>query len=193
MFGVKNTITVSLFILLSFAAVVAQQPPPAPVAHAEAGTWVNVAPANMGFTVQMPAKPAEKSEPVQGREGVQNRLLTLETKLAGYVFSLVEFPDEISDPAVIKDMLDRGREGGLSASGGQLKSEKEIKLDGYFGREWSIALPQGLSATARAYWVKRRLYQTVFIMNPNAGGAMEAKLRGEAVKKFLDSFALTGK
>jgi len=188
MSDVKRSILLSIFISLSFIPVLAQQPPD----HPEAGAWINVAPDNAGFTVLLPAKPADKVDPVAGHPGVENHTFTLETTLAGYVISYVSFPDEINDPEVIKQMLDRGREGGIEASGGELVSEKEIKLNGYFGREWSLKLPAGLTTTARAYWVKRRLYQTVFVKSPKANDSPEViKLRQQAETKFLDSFALS--
>jgi hypothetical protein len=152
-----------------------------------------IAPANAGFSLLMPAKPSEKVTPVEGQPGVENHILTLDTKLAAYVVLYTEFTDDVTDPAVIKEMLDRGREGGLAATGGKLTSEKEIKLNEYFGREWGLALPGGFSATARAYWVKRRLYQTIFVMVPNASDLPEVtKLRQQAATKFLDSFTLIG-
>jgi hypothetical protein len=187
---VKRTILLSILISLSFITVLAQQQPEV---HAESGTWINVASANAGFTVLMPAMPSEKVEAVEGHPGVENHLMTLETKLGGYVVSYVQFPDDVTDPNAIKVMLDRGREGGIASSGGELKSEKEIKLNEYFGREWMMSLPGGFLATARAYWVKRRLYQTIFVIGPHASDAPEVtKLRQEVATKFLDSFILSG-
>jgi hypothetical protein len=131
----KRILPLSIFICLSFVPVLPQQSP-TPAIAAESGTWINVAPANAGFTVLMPAKPVEKVSTVEGHPGIENHLMTLETKLAGYVVSYVQFPDDITDPAAIKVMLDKGRDGGISSSGGKLKSETEIKLNEYFGREW---------------------------------------------------------
>jgi hypothetical protein len=190
---VKRTILLSIFISLSFATVLAQQESPAAVVHAESGTWINVAPGNAGFTVLMPAKPSEKVEAIEGHPDIENHTLMLETKLASYVVSYVQFPDDITDPAAIKVLLDNGREGGIASSKAELSSEKEIKLNEYFGREWAMKLPGGLLATARAYWVKRRLYQTVFVIGPHASDPPEVtKLRQEVATKFLDSFALNG-
>ena len=189
MSNMKKTFLLAIFFSLSVITVPAQQPQE----HTESGAWINIVPNNAGFTVLMPAKPSEKVEPMEGHPGVENHTLTLETKLAGYVLSYIEFPDEVTDSDQIKTMLDSGREGGITASGGQLISEKEIKLNGYFGREWSLKIPGGFLATARAYWVKRRLYQTVFIMVPGASDTPEVtKLRQEAASKFLDSFTLGG-
>ncbi len=175
---------------LGVAAVTAQQQPP--VAVQAEPVWINGAPANAGFTVLMPGKPSEQTQALEGQPGLENHLLMLETKLAGYVVSYVVFSDDVTDPARIKDLLDRGREGGLASSGATLKSEKEIKLNNYFGREWLMELPSGLSATARAYWVKRRLFQTVFVTTPKSDDSPETKrLRQEAATKFLDSFTLS--
>ncbi len=123
---------------------------------------------------------------------MENHLLTLETEIGGYVVSYLQFPEDITDPDRIKLMLDRGREGGIAKSGGELVIETEIKLNGYFGREWNMKLSGDLTATARAYWVKRRLYQTVFVMSPKANDSQEVtKLRRQAATKFLDSFSLS--
>lgn len=187
-----RTTFISIFIALSVAGVTAQQPPPAPVAVQAEPAWINGAPANAGFTILMPGKPSEQTQPVKGQPGVENHLLMVETKLAAFVVSYVVFPDVVTDPALIKDLLDRGREGGLTSSGATLKSEKEIKFNDYFGREWLIELPGDLSATARAYWVKRRLFQTIFVATSKSDDSLELKkLRQEAATKFLDSFSLS--
>ncbi|HEX9424469.1 MAG TPA: hypothetical protein VF899_14610 [Pyrinomonadaceae bacterium] len=186
----KRTILVSIFVSLSFITVLAQQQP---AVHPESGTWIDIAPGNAGFNVRMPGKPSEKVQAVEALPGVENHLLTLETKLAAYIVSYVQFPDDVTDPAAIKELLDRGREGGIASSGGKLKGEKEIKLNDYLGREWTMELPGGLSALARAYWVKRRLYQTVFITSPNANDSVEVTtLRQDVGTKFLNSFTLSG-
>ena len=185
---VKKTILLAVLVSLSFITVLAQEPA---VAHPESSPWVKVAPANSGFSVLIPGKPAEQAQPVEGRPGLENHLLTLETELGGYVVTYLDFPDEVTDPDQIKSMLDRGRQGGVSSSGGELTSERDIKLNGYLGREWSVKVPGGLTVTDRAYWVKRRLYQTIFVKKPKANDSSEdIKLRQQAETKFLDSFAL---
>ncbi|MEP6569982.1 MAG: hypothetical protein ABJC10_09430 [Acidobacteriota bacterium] len=182
-------ILLSLFTFLSFTTVLGQQPA---VVHPESGTWVKAAPAKSGFSVLLPGNPSDKAQPLEGHPGLENHLLTLETELGGYVVSYLQFADEVTDPALIKNMLDRGREGGVASSGGELVSETEIKLNDYSGREWNMKLPGGLTATARAYWVKRTLYQTIFVKGLKASDSPETiKLRQEAQTKFLDSFTLS--
>ena len=184
----KNLLVLSIFIFLSFSTVLAQKPAGVNV---ESGHWINVAPPNAGFVVLMPGKPSEATQPVEGHPGMENHLLTLETEVGGYLVSYLEFTEETTDPEEIKRLLDRGREGGVAKSGGELVSETEIKLGSHFGREWILKLPRGMSATARAYWVKRRLYQTVFVKNPKETDSQEIrKLRQQAEAKFLGSFSL---
>jgi hypothetical protein len=187
----KRPIFFLTLLLLSTASVRAQQQPPAAV-NPEAGVWIKLEPADAGFTVLMPGKPSESTTSL-ARPGVSNHELTLETKLAGYVVAYVEFPEEATDPADVKTILDSGRDGGVASSKAELTSEKEIKLKQFAGREWLMKLPNGLVATARAYWVKRRLYQIILITSPSANDSPELiKLRQEAGNKFLDSFTLSG-
>jgi hypothetical protein len=189
----KKTILLLTFLLLSIVSMQAQQPPPAVAINPETGTWIKLEPAHAGFTILMPRKPSERATPVEGRPGVTNHELILETKLAGYVVSYVEFPEEVMDPDAIKSILDNGRDGGIASSKAELTSENEIKLKQFAGREWMMKLPNGLLATARAYWVRRRLYQTILVISPNANDSSElVKLRQEAGTRFLDSFTLSG-
>ncbi len=185
----KKTILLSTLLFFSFITVLAQQPA---VVQPESGTWINVAPANAGFTILMPGKATEAAQPLEGHPDLSNHLLTLETELGGYVVSYLEFPADVTDPDRIKLMLDRGREGGIASSGGELVSETEIKLGGYFGREWSMKLSGGMTAIARAYWVRRRLFQTVFVKSPKASDSAETiRMRQQAETKFLNSFTLS--
>jgi hypothetical protein len=192
MSAMKQTILL-VFICLSFATALAQEPAAPAAVEVESSNWINAAPAAAGFTVQMPGKSAEQSQPVAGHTGVENHLFTIETNLAAYVVSYVQFTDEVTDPVAIKALLDRGRDGGLEASNAQLKGEKEIMISGHPGREWLMTLPGDLSATARAYWVKDRLYQIVFIAKVAAAESPEvSKLREGARARFFDSFRLSG-
>jgi hypothetical protein len=139
----------------------------------------------------MPGKATEKVEPVSGSPGVEYHSFSLETPAAGYAFSYVQFPEDITDANAIKGMLDAGRDGAVASTGAQLKAEKEIKLNEYQGREWLFDLPAGVSATNRAFWVKNRFYQLVFSVAPSAKDTAETlKSRQELATRFFDSFRL---
>ena len=180
-----------VFILLSFVTVLAQQHSADAPNVVVTAPWVTVAPDKAGFSLLLPGKPTEQVVPVASSPGVESHTFVFETPVAAYIFSYVQFSQEITDPDAIKGMLDAGREGGLASSGGKLKGETEIRLNEYYGREWRLELRGGLAATTHAYWVKRRLYQLLFIVAPTAGDTPETiKLREESANKFFDSFRL---
>jgi hypothetical protein len=178
-----------VFIFLSFLAAPAQRHAMPPAAAPEA--WINVAPANAGFSVLMPGKPTEKIQPMASTPGAENHIFMLETGPAGYVFSYVQFPEDITEPNAIAGMLDAGREGSIAAIGSKLKSEKQIRLNEHYGREWLLEMPGGFTAIDRSYWVKRRFYQLLFITSPKPNDTRETiGLQEELANKFFDSFRL---
>lgn len=189
----------ALILCAALAACVAapgaaqdKAPPPRAVEETESA-WKKLAPAGAGFTVLIPGTAAAQTSAVPTAAGeLQNHIFTLETPLAAYIVSYVEFPKPVTDPDQIKFLLDRGRDGGLKGGESTLRSEKEIKIDGYSGRELVMAMQGKLVGHARLYWVGRRLYQTVIVMNDTPANASSAalKLRGDVVSKFLNSFAL---
>jgi hypothetical protein len=185
---VKKFSSALILIFLSVLTVLAQEHSTGP-APGETSNWVNVAPVKAGFVLLMPGKATEKVDPVAGSPGVENHMFQLETPDAGYVFSYVQFSQDITDANAIKGMLDAGREGALSAAGAKLKSEKEIRLNEHFGREWQLELAGGLTATTRAYWVRRRLYQLVFVAAPSPSDTPAIlRLRQDSANKFFNSF-----
>jgi len=58
-------------------------------------------------------------------------------------------------------------------------------------QSWRTARPTRFRA-ARAYWVRRRLFQTVFVKKPKESDSPEViRMRQQAETKFLDSFVLS--
>lgn len=184
------------FLLLftcAFAPAAQSRQSPAPV-EKDAAAWKKLAPPAGGCTMLLPGTPTENKNVVDTKVGkLENRTYTLKTSMALYMVAYADFPDPISDPDLIKRMLDSGRDQALSNTNGKLKSEKDIKLDGHAGREWLVEMPDDLVARARAYWVRRRLYQAIVLMEEasNASPAV-VKLHEDVAAKFLDSFALSG-
>ena len=142
----------------------------------------------------MPGRPAEQTQPVKSVPGAVTHLLALETGATVYIVSYTDFGRDVTDPVAIKQILDAGRERGLTSSGGKLRSEKEIKIKEFLGREWEMDLPGGMVATTRAYYVKRRLFQQIFIVTPLATDTAEDLTARQAdLNKFFDSFELVTK
>src|SRR5688572_2011965 len=152
--------------------------------------WEKFSPAGGGFTVLMPGKPkvTEQEVPFGGGKLI-NHMYMVQANSSVYIVSYAEFPTTVTDPVVIKAMLDNARDKGVAAANGTLRSEKEIKIDDNPGREWLVAIPSGGIARARAYWVKQRLYQA-FLLMPQGKNPQEEAAREAVMSKFLNSFAL---
>ena len=188
MLSVKKFSSVLVLILLSFITVGAQHHS-AGQRTVESANWINIAPERSGFRLLMPGRATENVVPVASSPGVENHTFTFETPEAGYIISYVQFGEDITDPDAIKGMLDAGREGGVASIGGKLKSEKEIRFGEHYGREWLLELPGGFSAIDRAYWVKRRFYQLIFIVTPKGSDTPETiRVRQDLANRFFDSF-----
>ena len=153
--------------------------------------WEKFSPKGSGFEVLFPGKPTGSDEALDTAVGtLMHHQYSLLQGTSYFMVSYVDYPGPVTDPTLIKTMLDAGREGGLKATNGVLRSEKEIKLGEYVGREWVVVIPDGGVARARAYWVSSRLYQAVVLI-PETKDVEAGKLREATMSKFLDSFVLT--
>ena len=152
--------------------------------------WEKFSPEGGGFTVLMPGKPTvtEQEVPFGGGKLI-NHMYMVQANSGVFIASYADFPMPVTDPLVIKAMLDNARDKGVAAANGELRSEKQIKIYENPGREWLLSIPGGGIARARAYWVKQRLYQA-FLLMPQGKNAQEEGAREAVMSKFLNSFAL---
>ncbi len=168
--------------------VAAATPIAPPVATLEK-RWEKFSPPGLGVTVLLPGKITFQEQLVDTPAGKKPNRVSI-ADLGGDVFmvSYLQFPDPVSDPAAIRFMLDRGRDGVTSKA--TLRGESEITLAGYSGRQWLLSLPNDMRATAKAYWVSNTFFQLLVVTNehqtPDA-----AKLTRERMTKFFDSFTLS--
>ncbi len=153
--------------------------------------WEKFSPPRAGFTLLLPGKITAQEQMVDKPGGkMLNRVYFADLEGDVFMVSYLEFPDPVTDSEAIKLMLDMGRDGVEGAGKATLKSESEIKHDGYSGRLWLLSLPNGIKATAKAFWVSNTLYQLLVITNEVQTPA-EAKLTSERMSRFFDSFTLT--
>jgi hypothetical protein len=156
----------------------------------EVEQWKRFSPTAMGFSVLLPSRPTVTDQSIENPSGnITNHVYYSEFRSDVFMVTVAKFPQPISDKDHIKQMLDSGRDNGLSGSKGQLKSEKEITLDGFYGREWEMLLPNNIRARTRAYWVTDTLYQLIALV-PEAQTPQIAKQTDDRVFKFLESFEL---
>jgi hypothetical protein len=164
-------------------------PPQPPRGVAAEQAWREFSPEGGGFALLLPGTPTEDSDVVETKIGkLTNRMFVLQDGGRLYIASYAEFPQPVADPAVIKRMLDSGRDQALARSKARLVSEKEITLGGHFGRA-VVAAADAALIRARFYWVGQRLYQTVLLTSVGRSPAA-ARADESAAAKFFESFKL---
>jgi hypothetical protein len=151
--------------------------------------WKDFSPKGGGFRVTMPGRPEEKTRTVETPKGMV-KITYYGIERDGLAFLVMRSdlpPDAIAGGA--RKTLDEARDAGVQKSGGTLRQEREIELDGHPGREMVLDLPDsrvrggGIYRT-RIYLVGRTHYQAITLSS-------KARERPEEMKAFLDSFRLT--
>lgn len=154
----------------------------------DAAEWNEVAPPDLGFQALMPGTPRLEHHAQETPAGnVELHKFSVEPKGKKELFMIVSlrFPEHLSrEPGGTEGLLELGRQDLLSASQGQLKSERQIALGGRPGLEMEVLPPKGAIIKARIYATKNQLYQ-VSVHVP------QIRLTSQDVQKFFDSFKLS--
>ncbi len=181
-----------LFASFALLEVPAKKTPP-PVA------WKEFVSAEGGFAALFPGTPADASEkaPAGAAEagGAGLRALKATDPVTNLVVMVgyADLPAGTVTSENTKAILDGGRDSSVAAVRGTLRSEKDVTLGTYPGRELVVEAPvtdptvRGALVRARAHLVKDRLYYIQVIRErPDDPNAPEPEL----VQKALDSFRI---
>ncbi|MDW8365330.1 MAG: hypothetical protein RMK49_05760 [Abditibacteriales bacterium] len=140
------------------------------------------------FSVRLPGAPKEDKQAIDTAAGkIDMFLFTYEVSNdVAYLIIYSDYPEDLIVNADKTKMLDGARDGAVKNVKGTLRSEKNISLSGWLGREIVIDTPDDPASTikSRMYLVKNRLYQVMAVMP-------KGKETSKDVDKFLDSFKLT--
>jgi hypothetical protein len=136
------------------------------------------------FTVLMPNNPTQETQSIDTDLGkMESHLASCAfDDRAAFIASYCDFPQVVTEQTAINRILDGARNQLLASERRKLLSETRITLDGYFGREIRIEIPEW-SMVTRIYWVKRRLYQLIAMTRSD-----QPAPRNE--ERFLASFKL---
>jgi hypothetical protein len=147
------------------------------------GGWQTFISDEGGFSIDMPGKPTNSTQPSSA--GTTTYLFSLTKGSDSYLASYTDVPVNLAelDP---EQLLDNGRDGALNSTGGELVEESKITLGKYPGRDFTYKITAlNGNIRQRAYVVDQRLYQIVTTGPGNAVNSADAE-------KFFDSFKLTG-
>ncbi|HET8675921.1 MAG TPA: hypothetical protein VFO63_09055 [Blastocatellia bacterium] len=144
--------------------------------------WVEFHSKEGAFSILMPQQPTRKADRTETASGtIESVLFTANSDRTSYQIGYFDLPFAPSEDDQINKALDRGRDGGLANSKGELISETPITLDGHLGREIKAKLLDGF-LVSRVYLVKQRLYAIIILMRGEVASA--------DTTHFLDSFRL---
>lgn len=142
------------------------------------------------FSVRLPATPMKKHEyqPFPGFE-INQFIFTTPYQDGVLLVTYGDLPLDMPpfDPA---ELLAGYRDGLVRVSGGTLKHNESIELDGHPGLDYTLVMPksaknpQGIVDHARVYLVGKRVYGLDFISRSSMADAPE-------VNQFFDSFQIT--
>jgi hypothetical protein len=149
------------------------------------GEWVEVRPEGAGFSIQMPAPPAEKTQVVQTTDGpVALRMYVLEHGDFSYMVSISEISEEVLARRTQEQMLDGARDGVAESIQGEVLDESAFSLGNHPGRDVELRDSTAeLTLRIRILLVGERLYQ-FGVVTPRGDRS------SASITRFLGSFAL---
>lgn len=151
--------------------------------------WNEVRQPERGFQALMPGTPRVDENVKDVPDGkVELYKYQVEPKGKRELFMIytLRFPPDVAETlGGRKEMLQLGKTDFLQAMKGQLKSEKNIALQGVPGLEVDVLPPKGAIARARVFATDRQLF-VVCVHVPMV------RIESEDVSKYLNSFQLVG-
>jgi len=152
-----------------------------------AAEWQQVAPDGMGFQVLMPGAPLLEQNAQESPVGtVDIRKYTVWTKgnREFFMIVLVRFPEQIGlNVGGPEKILELGRQDVISASKAQLKSQRNIVLNGLPGLELELT-NSGNAIKVRIFATNNQVYEVW-------AHILQIRSPSDDVQKFFDSFKLT--
>lgn len=156
-------------------------------AQARRSTWKQFTSTKGRFSVLMPGTPKQlrltQQTPI-GAMDVYGFVVEQNQKTVGYVVMYADFPVNLAQRVNPKQIFNGGRDRVLTMMQGKLLSQRDVRLQGYPGKEFTYEA-KGSIVKHRLYLVNRRLYQIIAGTNKNQQQSLSRSTTG-----FLNSFKL---
>ena len=153
--------------------------------HIDDAEWIQVARPELGFRAIMPGTPRleEKTqETPTGKVELHKLMVEIKERNELYVIVALRFPDEVARKfGGTAKLLEVGRQDIVSASKGQITSERQITLSGYPGLELEVVPATGGIIKARICATKNHVYELW-------AGVPKIRSTSADVRRFLESF-----
>lgn len=151
------------------------------------GNWIEYRSDKGGFSILLPQKPQEQTQPIDTAGGTAQLNLAL-VNAGDFTLgvSYNDIPAEALKSGDANTLLQGGRDGTAKNLKGRVVSDKAINLGAYPGIEFVVEAPDSVRYQARVYVVDNRLYQIMFIAPQNKADQIDTAA-------FFDSFKLLNK
>jgi hypothetical protein len=135
--------------------------------RAGAQTWTEYRPPGVGFSLEMPGTWTSDVKDIQTAIGtVKGYMVSLETEGRAYLSMYIPYPPERVRGKPVQPILDGARDGAVSNVHGTLRSEEQVTVGNFAGRQLIIDAPNDLVLVHRFFMMDATLVQAVVVGHP---------------------------
>ncbi|MBF0473083.1 MAG: tetratricopeptide repeat protein [Nitrospirae bacterium] len=144
--------------------------------------WIEFTSTDGAFSIMMPGKPSEKTEPINTVLGQIDQHTFYFRRNAEFVVGYIDLPEIGMKHSTSKQIFDDGQNGAVKSTNSKILDETSISLDDNPGREVKMESQDGkINVRMRMYLIKNRFYTVL-----NAYAKNDTSV-GTYIK-FFDSF-----
>jgi len=150
---------------------------------AAAQSWKEYAYPADAFSVAFPADPKVETATYQTADGRPAEARVYSVSQEGGVFriTVADLPDSATQETVVLDHAVK-----TLSQGGEIKLDIPHRISRVYGRQLSIAAPDGSRSSVAVFYHKRRLYQIEGTALPGASNATSDAIRFQQSLSFTD-------
>jgi hypothetical protein len=150
---------------------------------AAAQSWKEYAYPADAFSVAFPADPKVETIAYQAADGRPAEARVYSVSQEGGVFriTVADLPDPATQETAVLDHAVK-----TLSQGGEIKLDIPHRISRVYGRQLSIAAPDGSRSSVAVFYHKRRLYQIEGTALPGAGNATSDAIRFQQSLSFTD-------
>ena len=150
---------------------------------AAAQSWKEYVYPGDAFSVAFPADPKVETTTYQAADGrpVEARVYSVSQDGGVFRMTVADLPDPVMQETAVLDHAVKAL-----SQGGEIKVDIPHRISRVYGRQLSIAAPDGSRTSVAVFYHKRRLYQIEGTALPNGNNATSDAIRFQQSLAFTD-------
>jgi hypothetical protein len=135
--------------------------------RASAQTWTEYRPAGVGFSLEMPGQWTADVKDIDTAIGlVKGYMASIEMEGRAYLSMYIPYPPDRVRGKPVQPILDGARDGAVSNVHGHLRSEEQVTVGNFAGRQLVIDAPNDLVLVHKFFMMDAILVQAVVVGHP---------------------------